>query len=90
MKNQENNREEVGMLLISQKTWDKIKSEFPPAIESIFPTMGFMGDIPVRISDIVPDDTIQPISKEIVDMLKGPKFHKPEFKVRIEPIWQYY
>lgn len=79
--------EEVGMILVSQKTWDKVKSEFPPPIESIYPIMGFMLDIPVRISDSVPDDTIVQIPKKMTDMFKGPKFHPPEFKVRIEPLY---
>lgn len=83
----EENQEEVGMILVSQSTWDKVKTEFPPPIKSIFPTMGFMNDIPVRISPYVPDDTIIPIPRKMTDMLKDFKFHAPKFEVRLEPLW---
>lgn len=82
MKNQES--EEVGLILVSQKTWDKIKQEFPPPIKSIFPTMGFYKSIPVRISELVGDDKIVPLPKSFTDQFKDFKFHAPEFKVRIE------
>lgn len=83
--------EEIGMILISQNTWDKIKQEFPPPIESIFPTMGFMHSIPVRISNLASDDEIIQIPKKMIDAFKGDMHFKPEFKVRVEPfLLRYY
>jgi hypothetical protein len=75
--------EEVGLILVSQKTWDKLKTQFPPPIKSIFPTMGFMNSIPVRISELVSDNEIIQIPKKVIDVCRETKFHKPELKVCI-------
>ncbi len=79
--------EQVGMILVSQNTWDKVKTKFPPPIESIFPTMGLMKDIPIRISNLASDGEIIQVPKKMTDAFKGDMHFPPEFKVRIEPLW---
>lgn len=79
--------DEVGMILVSQKTWDRIKGQFPPE-EAAFPNVGFMNTIPIRISELVGDDMIVPLPNKIVNMGQDVKFHKTEFKVVQEPLWK--
>lgn len=81
--------DEVGAILISRGTWDKIKTELPPPIKSLFPTMCFMNEIPVKISPFVLDGQIILLPRKLTDMCKKLKFHSPEFKVRIEPLYIY-
>lgn len=78
---------EIGMIVVSQNIWNKIKDKFPPSINSIFSTMGFMQDIPIRISNLVADDEIVQIPKKMINAFKDIKFHPPEFKVHFEPLW---
>lgn len=79
--------DEVGMIIISQNNWNKIRDKFPPSIKSIFPTMGFMQDIPIRISNLAADGEIIQIPKKMIDAFRDIKFHPPEFKVYFEPFW---
>jgi len=76
---------EVGMILVSKNTWDRIKEEFPPEVEGIFPNVGFWDGIPLRISDLVEDDKIVPLPKSLIDQLKVPiTFEEPIFKMMPE------
>ncbi len=79
--------EQVGMILVSQGTWDVVKTKFPLPIKSIFPTVGFMNDIPIRLSNLVSDDEIIQIPKKMIGAFTGNMHFPPGFKVRMEPLW---
>jgi hypothetical protein len=65
----ERDKDSVGMILVSENTWNKVKCEFPPSVESAYPVVGFVYKIPICVSSLVEDNMIIPLPKSLVDKL---------------------